>query len=126
MRRNMRREELLARTQEAGRVAMRVGREVWLASLGTAIVVGEESRRMFERFVAEGQRLQDEQKANVTGTVGKLTGRVRTVGDQVQAGVQDAMASTLHRLGIPTHDDIQTLLSRVEQLSAKVRTLNAR
>ena len=36
------------------------------------------------------------------------------------------MAATLHRFDIPTHDDIQALLSRVEQLSTKVRTLNAR
>jgi len=118
--------ELIDRTQAAGRAALLAGREVWLASLGTALVVGEESRKMFDRLVREGRRMQRRQAARVTDRVEQFGEKVRTVGDQVQAGVHDAMAATLHRFDVPTHDDIQALLSRVEQLSAKVRTLNAR
>lgn len=121
-----RRAELITRAQEAGRVALQGSREVWLASLGTALVVGEESRKMFEHLVREGRRMQNRQTTRITDRVQEIGTQVRTVGEQVQAGVHDAMAATLHRFDIPTHDDIQALLSRVEQLSTKVRTLNAR
>ncbi len=120
------RAELIEKAQEAGRMALQAGREVWLASLGTALVVGEEGRKMFDQLVKEGRRMQNRQKARVSDRVEEFGQQVRTVGDQVQAGVRDAMATALHRFDIPTHDDIQALLSRVEQLSAKVRTLNAR
>lgn len=126
MRKKFSRNELIVRTEVAGRVALQAGREVWLASLGTALVVGEEGRKMFDRLVREGRRMQKRQAARVTDRVEEFGKQVRTVGDQVQAGIHDAMAATLHRFDVPTHDDIQALLSRVEQLSVKVRTLNAR
>jgi len=126
MRKKFSRNELIDRTEAAGRAALQAGREVWLASLGTALVVGDEGRKMFDRLVREGRRMQKRQAARVTGRVEELGNQVRTVGDQVQAGVHDAVAATLHRFDVPTHDDIQALLSRVEQLSAKVRTLSAR
>ena len=125
MKRNLRKDEFFEKTQEVSRKALDAGREVWLAGLGTVLTVGDEGRKMFDVLVKEGERLQSRQKANVTKSVEKLSNRVKAVGGQVQTGVQDAMAATLHRMDIPTHGDIQTLLSRVEQLSAKVRTLNA-
>lgn len=100
--------------------------KVFLAGLGTVKTVGEESGELFDRLVERGRdletRTRDEFQAR-TGTFRKMThrveGRVDELGDQVDRQI----TSALHRLGVPTRDEIRTLTSRVEELSRKVDRL---
>ena len=99
---------------------------VFLAGLGTVKTVGDESNELFDRLVERGRdlesRTRDELQAR-TGKFRKMTrrveGRVDELGDQVDRQV----TNTLHRLGVPTRDEIRTLTRRVEELSRKVDRL---
>jgi poly(hydroxyalkanoate) granule-associated protein len=104
--------------------------KVFLAGLGTLKTVGDESSEMFERLVDRGRDLETrgkkelddlrgELKKRTSKATAKVEGRFEKVGDQVD----EQMANVLHRLGVPTRKEIQTLTRRVEELSGKVDRL---
>jgi poly(hydroxyalkanoate) granule-associated protein len=102
------------------------GRNMWLAGLGVVAVVDEEARNVFDQLVSKGEKVEKdiEKKESVFGkTVDNATETFKTVGKKVEDGVQKTTETALHTLGIPTHDEIQTLIRRVEQLTRKVNDL---
>lgn len=111
--------------QEVGQDLLETGRKIWLAGLGTVVVVEEESRSAFSALVKRGKGIEDRQRKRVEGAYTRANDQVRSLTTKVNQGVQDAMAATLHRFGVPTSADIQTLTARVEQLSMKVKTIGS-
>jgi poly(hydroxyalkanoate) granule-associated protein len=123
-------------------------RTVWLAGVG-ALAAAEDrggrlvsgGERLFDRLVKDGRNyesknrkriaaLLDTMKDNVKGAredagavVGKVTGRL---GQRVAGPINTAIAAALHRLGVPTRREIQTLTKRVEELTRAVERSGAR
>lgn len=100
--------------------------KVFLAGLGTVKTVGEESGELFDRLVERGRDLEtrtreelEARRKDLRKMTQRVEGRVDEVGDQVDRQVTRA----LHRLGVPTRDEIRTLTRRVEELSRKVDRL---
>ena len=103
------------------------GRNMWLAGLGVVAVVDEEARNVFDQLVSKGEKVEKEieKKESVFGkTVDNATETFKTMGKKVEDGVQKTTETALHTMGIPTHDEIQTLIRRVEQLTRKVNDLS--
>ncbi len=97
------------------------GRDVWLATLGAVAAVGEEGRTMFETLVERGRKYQGnvlERRLN------QATEQVKAIGRRVESGLQDTSKAVLHRFGVPSHGEIASLISRVEQLTAKVEAIS--
>jgi len=104
--------------------------KVFLAGLGTIKTVGDESVEMFDLLVERGRDLETrgkkeiddvrgELKKRTTKATSKVENRLDEVGDQIDKRV----TNVLHRLGVPTRTEIQTLTRRVEELSHKVDRL---
>ena len=103
------------------------GRNMWLAGLGVVAVVDEEARSVFDQLVSRGEKVEKdlEKKESVFAkTFDNASETIKTVGKKVEDGVQRTTETALHTMGIPTHDEIQTLIRRVEQLTRKVNDLH--
>ncbi len=100
------------------------GRDVWLASLGAVALIEKEGRSMFEALVEKGKTFETREKSMVDRVVGDATGQMRTIGKRVESGLQETSRMFLQRFGIPTHAEINALIARVEQLTAKVEAIS--
>ncbi|HEX4842796.1 MAG TPA: phasin family protein [Limnobacter sp.] len=104
------------------------------AGLGAITKAQEESNRVLENLVKEGQEIQertvkfaDQKVVEVTGKVSKLAGSVSSKAtqhwDKLEQVFEERVARALGRLGVPTNKDVQQLAERIEQLSAAVQEL---
>jgi len=103
-------------------------RQIWLAGLGAYNKAEEDTGKIFEKLVKEGEEIEnltrgvvekqfkavedtvEGVKEKATGTFGKL----ENVFDQ-------RVSSALVRLGIPTKKQVAELEKRIEALEAKLR-----
>ena len=106
------------------------GRNVWLASLGAVATVGSESSSLFDTLVEKGRAREKQARPAVdrlverTGELVDRTGnQLGKLGGRVEKLVKERTAAALHRIGVPSRDEIQLLIKRVEQLNAKVEYL---
>ncbi|MGE5360246.1 MAG: phasin family protein [Bacteroidales bacterium] len=100
------------------------GREVWLASLGAVSLLEKEGRTVFERLVEKGKTFETREKSVIEGMINEATGQVRAIGKQVEDRLQDTSKAVLQRFGVPSHAEINALIARVEQLTAKVESIS--
>ncbi len=97
------------------------GREVWLATLGAVAAVREEGQTMFETLVERGRKYQGHVLEH---RLDQATEQMKAIGRRVESGLQDTSKAVLHRFGVPSHAEIASLISRVEQLTAKVEAIS--
>jgi poly(hydroxyalkanoate) granule-associated protein len=107
-------------------------RQIWLAGLGAYNKAEEDTGKIFDKLVKEGEEIEsmtrgvvekqfkavedrvEDVKEKASGTFGKL----ENVFDQ-------RVSSTLVRLGIPTHHRVSELEQRVAELEAKLEKVLA-
>lgn len=99
---------------------------IWLAGLGAVAAAEEEGTKLFSRLVERGKDVEakgkvevDKVKAEVEKVKTRAEGKLEDWGEKVD----EKITAALHRLGVPTRDEIRTLTQRVEELSAKVEQL---
>lgn len=102
-------------------------KQFYLAGLGVAVTVGDHSKKAFDQLVEKGEKAgaKTEGETEKTGLVDDLTGRVKGFGEKAGNRIQEGITGTLGRLGIPSRDEIQALTQSVEQLTEKVKSLQA-
>lgn len=99
---------------------------IWLAGLGALAAAGEEGTKMFDRLVDRGRdyetRGRDEARKQYEGA--------RSATDELwntwSGKLDEAVTNALHRMGVPSRDEIRNLTQRVEELNAKVEMLKPR
>lgn len=99
---------------------------IWLAGLGALASAGEEGTKMFDRLVDRGRDYEakgrDEARKQYEGA--------RSTADELwstwSGKLDEAVTSALHRMGVPSRDEIRNLTQRVEELNAKVEMLKPR
>lgn len=103
----------------------KAGHDAWLAGLGVVATIEEEGRGVFGTLVEKGKAWQAPvlDKTPVVEFVGQATERAKDLGHQLEVGVQDTTKAVLHRFGMPTHQEVEALIARVEQLNAKIEAL---
>jgi poly(hydroxyalkanoate) granule-associated protein len=108
--------------------------KAWLAGLGTVSLVDDErrtlvedGRKLFDDLVKRGRQMETRGKKEVDKAtkeakkeVEGVRGRVEKRFDQLTGEVDKRVVTTLHRLGIPTREEIRTLTARVEELTARL------
>jgi polyhydroxyalkanoate synthesis regulator phasin len=104
-------------TVKMGDDLFKTGRNVYLAGLGAVATAGEEARSVYDRFVSKGEEFEKSQD--------NLFNKARDVGRKVETRVQETVSATLNRAGVPSRDEIHTLVHRVEELTHKVDQLAA-
>lgn len=110
--------------------------QIWLAGLGAFAKAQEEGAKVFDALVKEGRTLETRTRRFAEARVGAVTNRVgKAAGsasakatatwDKLEQVFEDRVARALHKLGVPTNRDIQSLAKRVEELTASVQQLGA-
>jgi len=99
------------------------GRNVWLAGLGVVAYAEEETRGLFARLVDKGQSFEKSERNVVARKVDEVADKAKEMGKNVGERVQGGFQTVLHRAGVPTSDEIHTLIQRVETLTSKVEKM---
>lgn len=119
-------------------------REIWMAGIGALSSVEEAGSEWFDGLVKKGERWEAESRKALTAA-GKQAGAAaegaqRAAGDlakkpmqwsaaveaEVQRIVEQSVEGVLHRMNVPTHDEVQELIEHVQTLTGKVDALSAR
>ena len=118
------------------------GREVWLAGLGAFSMAQEESSKvlekgskLFDQLVEEGSKLEGQTRKAVEETTGDFRGGIESRvsqaresasnnWDKLEKVFEERVARALNKLGVPTSEEIQKLVDRVDELSREVHELN--
>lgn len=119
-------------------------REVWMAGIGALSTVEEAGQAVFEELVRKGENWERESRQKLVGAKQQAetaADRARTAAQditrkpgelaagaeaQIQRMVEETVEGVLHRLGVPTHEEVRELIQRVESLSGKVDSLMVR
>ncbi len=115
--------EVTARAQDLGQGMKTFGRRVWLAGLGAVGSVDETSRGLFSDLVARGQRLESRELPALEDRFRKAGDRILALRNRLEHDVEERLAHTLQRFGVPDRDDVHNLIERIEELTRKVEGL---
>jgi poly(hydroxyalkanoate) granule-associated protein len=103
---------------------------IWLAGLGAFAKTQEESEKLFQTLVKEGEAVEKRAKKTAEarfeeakGKVVEFRGKANQQFERLEELFQERVAQVLNRLGVPTQDDIQELSKRVEALNESILAL---
>jgi poly(hydroxyalkanoate) granule-associated protein len=100
--------------------------KVWLAGLGAFAAAEEGGTKLFKSLVEKGEGIESKGKEQVVKAKGAVSG-VKTVAESYwetfERRLDDRVTSIIHRLGVPTKDEIGTLTKKVEDLTAAIEKL---
>jgi poly(hydroxyalkanoate) granule-associated protein len=103
---------------------------IWLAGLGAFAKTQEEGEKLFQSLVEEGEKIEKRAKKAANARVEEakdkvieFRGKANEQLDRLEELFQERVAQVLHRMGVPTQDDIQELTRRVEALNESVMAL---
>jgi poly(hydroxyalkanoate) granule-associated protein len=106
---------------------------IWLAGLGALAAAEDEGSKLFSRLVDRGRDVEARGKVEVEKVVdkaksefGKAKAKAGTTFEDLGDKVDDTITAALHRLGVPTRDEIHNLTRRVEELNSKIESLRPR
>lgn len=115
-------------------------RQIWLAGLGAFASAQEESGKVFNALVEEGQVVDAQMKPVAEQSAGQtkdcaeaeeiarskaenIQGRAAGAWSKLEEVFQARVTRALSRLGVPTRNDILQLLQQVDQLSENIQKL---
>ena len=115
-------------SQDAQGFGLKVGRQAWLVALGTVATAEDLAGQAFDTLVAKGKKVRFPEVDEVGDALQAAAGRARELGDAVGERASHLMEKgsekVLERFGVPSKHDIKTLLTQVQQLTAKVERMN--
>lgn len=105
--------------------------QIWLAGMGAFAKAQEEGGKVFEALVKEGANLQRKTQGLAEERISAVTGKMTAMADGMsnKAGAQwdklesifeERVAKALNKMGVPSSKDIDALIKRIDELSAKV------
>jgi poly(hydroxyalkanoate) granule-associated protein len=109
--------------KQIGDDVIKMGRNVWLAGLGVVAYADEEARTLYGKLVDKGETFENSERNVVGRKLSEVTGTAKKITDEAGEKVQGVVHTVMHRAGVPTSDEIQTLIQRVETLTAKVEKI---
>ena len=132
-------------TETAGDVRDAV-QKVFLAGLGALVVAEEEGSKVFKKLVKKGGKVElpglgaarvEQVRRQLSSTADQaqdaVEGRVKDAkyfagetADKAEDRVQDAVASVMKRIGVPTRTEISELTASVERLTTQIDDLKER
>ncbi|HOC44472.1 MAG TPA: phasin family protein [Thermoanaerobaculales bacterium] len=102
---------------------------VWLAGLGAMAMAEEESNKLFKALVERGEAAEERGRETVEKAKGTVTG-VRSMAESYwetfERTLDDQVTSVIHRIGVPTKNEIEELTKKVEQLTASIEKLRGK
>lgn len=99
--------------------------KMWLAGLGVVTLAQEEGGKLFDTLVDAGKQVEKAMPSPTAALKGASDG-AEQVWAKFQEMVDAQITAALHRLGVPTKDEIDRLTERIEQLTDSIEALRAR
>jgi poly(hydroxyalkanoate) granule-associated protein len=111
--------------------------QIWLAGLGAFAKAQEEGNKVFEALAREGAAIQSRSRAftgdrlgevgeKMTRAAGDVARQATTGWDKLEQVFEERVGRALKRLGVPTNQDVRSLIARVEQLNDAVQALGGK
>ena len=108
---------------------MESAHKVWLAGLGAVAMAEEEGGKFFSNLLEKGQKLEGKSRKQVEKAKGTVSG-MKTVAESYWETfgrtIDDQMTAVIHRIGVPTKDEIEALTKKVENLTVAVDNLRTK
>jgi poly(hydroxyalkanoate) granule-associated protein len=109
--------------------------QIWLAGMGAFARAQAEGSKVFETLVQEGTSLQKKTQSAAEDKISEVTGKMSSMAGDVQSkagqhwdkleGIfEERTAKALGKLGVPSAKDVDALMARIDELSAKVSKLS--
>ena len=109
--------------------------QIWLAGMGAFSRAQAEGTKVFEALVKEGATLQKKTQGLAEEKLGGVTSKMTSMAGDVQAKAgqhwdklesifEERTAKALNKLGVPSAKDVDALIARIDELSAKVAKLS--
>jgi len=103
--------------------------QIWLAGLGAVATAQEEGGKLFKSLVEKGENFERVGKDQVERARGAVSG-VKVVAESYwetfERTIDDKVTAVIHRIGVPTKDEIDTLTAKVESLTDAIDKLRAK
>ncbi|MCH8568102.1 MAG: phasin family protein [Balneolales bacterium] len=106
-------------------------REVWLAGLGALASVEEEGSKVFNKLVDKGEKFEergkkqlDEAYDDLNKTYKEFETKLKSTFSKAEGEIDDNLQELVHKMGVPTQEEIKELTSQVEKLVKKVDQLS--
>ena len=103
--------------------------QIWLAGLGAVATAQEEGGKLFKSLVEKGENFEKAGKHQVEKARGAVSG-VKVVAESYwetfERTIDDKVTAVIHRIGVPTKDEIDTLTAKVESLTDAIDKLRAK
>ena len=108
---------------------MNSAHKVWLAGLGAVAMAEEEGGKIFTSLVDRGEELEGKSKKQVVKAKDTVVG-MKTIAesywDTFGRTIDEQVTAVIHRIGVPTKDEIETLTKKVEDLTVAVDNLRTK
>ena len=109
--------------------------QIWLAGMGAFSRAQAEGTKVFEALVKEGTSLQKKTSSAAEDKISEVTSKMSSMAGDVQAragqhwdkleGIfEERTAKALNKLGVPSAKDVDALMARIDDLSAKIAKLS--
>jgi poly(hydroxyalkanoate) granule-associated protein len=107
--------------------------QIWLAGMGAFSKAQAEGGKVFETLMKEGQALQRKTQglaeerisavtSKMTAVAGGVGGKAGAQWDKLESIFEQRVEKALNKMGVPSKQDIEALIKRIDELSAKVGT----
>jgi poly(hydroxyalkanoate) granule-associated protein len=111
--------------------------QIWLAGLGAFSKAQAEGGKAFDTLVKEGLSIQRKTQAVAEERINEATQRMSSMAndigskaagqwDKLENIFEDRVAKAMNKLGVPTARDIESLIERIDALSAAVTSQNGK
>jgi poly(hydroxyalkanoate) granule-associated protein len=107
--------------------------KVWLAGLGAVAMAEQEGGKVFSNLIEKGKKIETRSKAQTKERVDKAKGAVsgmKTVAESYWETfgrtIDDQVTTVIHRIGVPTKDEIEVLTKKVEDLTDAIDKLRTK
>jgi len=100
--------------------------KIWLAGLGALSAAEDEGGKLFKNLVERGQEIEKRGKKHADKARDTVSGVVtvaESYWETFEKKLDEKVTATIHRLGVPTKDEIDGLTKKVEDLTAAVDKL---
>ncbi len=114
------------KTRKLQNDVMESAHKIWLAGLGALAVGQEEGTKLFKNLVEKGQDFESagkEQVAKAKGTVAGVKTVAESYWETFERTLDEKVTAVVHRLGVPTKDEIEGLTKKVEDLTKSIEKL---
>ncbi|MEO7148495.1 MAG: phasin family protein [Rhodanobacteraceae bacterium] len=118
--------------QRVARDMLESAQQIWLAGLGAFSRAQQQGGKLFETLVEEGTQVQEktrtytktqfEQARRTTGPwLDEAKRRTTDAFGKIEQAFDERLARAMRRMQMPSHDDIERLSARIDELAREVR-----